>query len=93
MSAQHTPGPWEHVRLSGTCGPNAIRMAYNAKQTFYGVRVVARAEDAQLIAAAPDLLEALLAVNLARHTDAPADWQRATDLSDAAIAKARGDVA
>lgn len=46
--------------------------------------------NARLIAAAPDMLAALEAIDLARHTDAPADWQRATDLSDAAIAKALG---
>ena len=35
------------------------------------------------------LVEALRAVELARHTDAEADWQRATRLTDAALAKHR----
>lgn len=49
-----------------------------------------REANAALIAAAPELLAALQAVDLARHTDAPADWERATALSDAAIRKATG---
>ena len=44
--------------------------------------------NARLIAAAPDMLAALLAIDLARHTDAEADWEKATRLSDAAISKA-----
>lgn len=45
-------------------------------------------EHARLIAAAPELLAALQAVDLARTTDAAKDWKRATLLTDAAIAKA-----
>lgn len=63
-TANHTPGPWELVSLSGYGSPFSIRMAYIAEtakkdQTHYGVQSVRRREDAQLIAAAPDLLEAL----------------------------------
>lgn len=58
MSAQHTTGPWEVVRMN-QFGPHAIRMAYAGDKTFYGVRQIHRAEDAALIAAAPDLLAAL----------------------------------
>ena len=32
-----------------------------------------------------ELVEALKAVDLARHTDAPEDWERATKLTDAAL--------
>jgi len=62
MEAQHTPGPWEVVPLSGVGGPFAIRMAYHnpqANPTWYGVQAVGTKADARLIAAAPDLLEAL----------------------------------
>ena len=38
--------------------------------------------------ATPDLYEARKAVELARHTDAPEDWERATELTDAALSKA-----
>lgn len=49
-------------------------------------RDVAKA-NAHLIAAAPELLEALEAVELARNTDEAKDWERATKLTDAALAK------
>ena len=62
--AQHTPGPWDLVSLSGYGGPFSIRMEYrsanpDAPKTYYGVHSVRRREDAILIAAAPDMLEAL----------------------------------
>lgn len=41
--------------------------------------------------AAPCLLEALQAVELARMSDEPDHWQRATDLTQAAISKALGE--
>ncbi len=44
--------------------------------------------NAYLISAAPDLLEALMAIEMARHTDAKEDWIKATALTDAAIVKA-----
>ena len=60
---KHTPGPWELVSLSGYGSPFSVRMPYiattaNVGQTHYGVQSVRRREDALLIAAAPDLLEA-----------------------------------
>ena len=51
------------------------------------------AERDRLKALNAELLAALKAVNRARLTDASADWQRATDLTDAAIAKAEGGAA
>ena len=70
----HTPGPWEHVRLSGLCGPHAIRMPYAEGKTFYGVREIAREEDAVLIAALPKILEALVELRdwYAEYTGLPA---------------------
>jgi len=44
--------------------------------------------DVTLRAAAPELLEALMAVEMARHTDAKEDWLKATVLTEAAIVKA-----
>lgn len=89
VEAKHTPGPWTRVRLSGVCGPNAIRMAYNDVQTFYGVREIAREEDAALIGAAPDMFEALVELRdwYAEHVGLPAVK------ANAAIAKATGGAA
>ena len=100
MSAAHTPGPWK-VFLS----PNGQRVIGVGDRNAGGITDQGdvstndqgvwrsgpeKIANAYLIAAAPDMLAALEAIDLARHTDAPADWQRATDLSDAAIAKALG---
>ena len=59
-----TPGPWELVSLSGYGNPFSLRMPYIADmakpdQTHYGVQSIRRREDAYLIAAAPELYEAL----------------------------------
>lgn len=42
-------------------------------------------------AAVDPMLAALEAVDVARHTDEPQDWQRATDLTAAAIQQAKGE--
>lgn len=87
MSAAHTRGPWwpavTSIFTSGFVDSPTGAVCTMTAQTE-------RVANARLIAAAPDMLAALEAMDLARHTDAPADWQRATDLSDAAIAKALG---
>jgi hypothetical protein len=93
MSAQFTPGPWtlseDEDRIHAVNCPDdggdiicefPDALASNERWLV----------NARLIAAAPDLLEALVAIDLARHTDAPCDWEKATRLSDAAIAKATG---
>lgn len=54
----HTKGPWEVVNMNHL-GPHAIRMHYADEKKFYGVRQIHREADARLIAAAPDMLEAL----------------------------------
>lgn len=54
-----TAGPWEMVRLSGVCGPYAIRMSYAGNKTFYGVREIARETDAMAISAIPELIAAI----------------------------------
>jgi hypothetical protein len=102
MSA-HTPGPWavEDPIFQQLTIVEADKQTYEWR-FIASVDLVPYAEDdrpisvgeatanARLISAAPDLLAALQAVDLARHTDAGDDWQRATDLTDAAIAKATG---
>ena len=85
---QHTPGPWEVVQLN-RFGPFAIRMNYSGAQTFYGVREIHRGEDAHLISAGPEMLEALKELRdwYLEHTGLPACN------ANAAIAKATGGAA
>lgn len=64
-----------------TIDPVALKNALNeAQKEWFRIQ--------QIRDAAPDLLEALMAVEMARHTDATEDWEKATALSDAAIVKA-----
>ena len=60
MAAEHTPGPWSVVRAS--CDDNG-----DVRYVLDGIKE-AKAADARLIAAAPDLLEALKAT--------VASWER-----------------
>ncbi len=70
MSApMHTLGPWEVVNLSGVGGPYSIRMAYSGDKTFYGVRQIHRKEDAHAIAAVPEMLATLVALEKWFDTD------------------------
>lgn len=84
MTQEHTKGPWLIVENLG------MDEAWCNWHKVGPVDLMGGTADAnsRLISAAPDLLEALLAVDMARHTDAEADWIRATALSDAAITKA-----
>ena len=67
--AVHTPGPWEVVSLSGVGGPYSIRMTYSGDKTFYGVRQIHRKEDAHAIAAVPEMLSTLIALEKWFDTD------------------------
>ncbi|WP_157952786.1 hypothetical protein [Agrobacterium pusense] len=93
---KHTPGPWELVSLSGYGSPFSIRMPYlsnnkDAPPTHYGVQSIRRREDAHLIAAAPDLLEALIDC-VGRFTEAfpAAENYEPIQKARAAIARAEG---
>jgi len=82
MSA-HTPGPWSvDYQREQVYGSNGSTVVYELNFSK---------ADAQLIAAAPDLLEALkdLKRQYAEHPDAFWDWSKAR----AAIAKATGGAA
>lgn len=85
MSAQHTPGPWN---VSPPCELSPRYSVYHNGPLVY----VDRREDAQLIAAAPDLLAALQIAEAA--LDAYSGGE-SSDLSTirAAIAKATGGAA
>lgn len=96
---EHTPGPW--LRNGRTVyaldeRKNANRFSFQVQEGYLHhtrhERIRTPDEEleatAALAQAAPDMFEALKAIELARHTDAPKDWERATQLSDAALLKA-----
>ncbi|WP_368648003.1 hypothetical protein ABRZ10_07185 [Castellaniella ginsengisoli] len=94
MSTQHTPGPWAHRN----------GRIFAADRENLTIAHVARAADgdyspanAHLIAAAPDMHEALKSIReyLSRcppHSEdrTGAEWGRMMDLSGAALARAEG---
>lgn len=89
----HTPGPWSLIVDDAGDGSEIYGFDVSAPNgrgiAYYDANDDPETEaNARLIAAAPELLEALKAVELARMSDEPDDWQRATDLTDAALAKA-----
>lgn len=85
-AAKHTPGPWEH-RQRKTRGGQTVHEIHQAGRNgaTWRIATLEFPNDARLIAAAPELLEALLAfVALERTGD---DAERAAQLATAAIAK------
>jgi hypothetical protein len=86
VSAKHTPGPWS---LDSDAGQVHIVAAGAAIARVMAMRSDGCGEaNARLIAAAPDLLEALQAV-IDHGSMTGADW--ASDKARAAIAKATGE--
>ena len=90
MSAQHTPGPW-------VTGPASWERNGDVRYTLVGIKE-ANWPDCRLIAAAPDLLEALrhFAALDPDHPPAgilPTAWSAALEAARAAIAKATGEEA
>lgn len=92
MSAKHTPGPWtNHGR--GRLSPGFPHSAVAAKTLIARVYSEAfgdpeqEAANANLIAAAPDLLEALEAASNYLRMASPGNAKK---VIDAAIAKAKG---
>ena len=82
MSAQHTPGPW-------TVDAHRNVMAAGGLVAFPGIAAgFDQDANARLIAAAPDLLSALL--NLADHCSRLRDPAKEVHEARAAIAKATG---
>lgn len=88
---KHTPGPWKARKVGGPAFKNQVLWAidYNEDQEQV-VDFVYEEADAHLIAAAPDLLEALeRLVSAARDVD-HGYMDQAIDNAESAIAKARG---
>jgi hypothetical protein len=91
MTSKHTPGPW-HTTVKYEVGPRS-----NAEDQSYGMVVPVadvfgdnKAYDARLIAAAPEMYEALKEVNALILAPAEDLKQSVLDRVRAAIAKAEG---
>lgn len=94
--SKHTPGPWQ-VRPSTNEITNAdhgsLPFAIVAGYTLIGA-TYENGKDARLIAAAPELLEALLEYKRLYEEVQPAGgWQGVYEAGNAAIAKAIGEQA
>ncbi len=96
MREEHTPGPWDLRRISPQLGGEPIFLI-SAESTLF-LRVQACADgfvfgqneaNAYLIAAAPDLLAACVAM-LAAHDGDIEQLVAAHDAMKAAVAKAKG---
>ncbi|MCD9005201.1 hypothetical protein LDO31_02930 [Luteimonas sp. XNQY3] len=99
MSA-HTPGPWQYVATEYPRGwlIEARDGTYTIAVVRDGSGSVANEANARLIAAAPELLEALILLEremVASGNAKAADygWKPAIEKTRAAIAKATGDAA
>lgn len=98
MDAEHTPGPWVttdgivNAKVNGRYCPIAKARRYVA-----GYESVPQIANARLISAAPDLLAAcvgmLAAWNSPRNLDRVDALCKELDAMEAAVAKARGEVA
>lgn len=91
----HTPGPWKLTEDQEIVGANGEEIAWGFHSDFDALTDKIKLEDATLIAAAPELLEALRGVMPDLETAATARGLRADDFENirvahAAIAKAEG---
>jgi hypothetical protein len=93
MSTQHTPGPWELVPASSFCPWPAVIRGKTGGFLVHGISKQLCEADARLIAAAPDLLEALRKFALKhRHTyGLDGAWDEEITTAEKAIAKATGE--
>lgn len=86
----HTPGPWGFEQTNGgTDQVFQIRSVHGDIQVpQHWVAECSRYADAALIAASPELLEALKGCLLAMANDPATNWDTAIEFANAAIAKA-----
>jgi len=89
MSTTHTPGPWEVMADSQSTFRIHANDAGVAKtlRPSYGFDVVTSEANARLIAAAPDLLKAL--IDTPQDEDDPAVWMTWDEQRNEAIRKAK----
>lgn len=94
MEAKHTPGPWKAYRFSDKGGVARIAIVGAQPSSLIVAKTcAAEGEDeanARLIAAAPELLEALRGLLQAESPDYVQSWGIAREQALAAVAKATG---
>jgi hypothetical protein len=97
--AKHTPGPWdvngidtEKIRI-GSRKMSDVAIVYNQPNRFDGSLSKSRKRNAELIAAAPDLLAACELVErwMLGGQPGPFSDQKILEIVGAAIAKAKGE--
>lgn len=105
MSTPYTPGPWKTEYRKGADAMYRAEIfseqhggiatcAWTPKHCGNGVTETYREANARLIAAAPELLEALIAITTVRCDGMdPTPINEAYEKADAAIAKATGEPA
>ncbi len=92
MHAMHTPGPWQFKELSLGEGFEISGTEYSNNYALCSAVGKSWEEaDAHLIAAAPELLEALQSIMSSKVESNPELWHRAKLAACAAIAKATGE--
>jgi len=95
--AKHTPGPWvillddDAIEIVGNADERSVPVAdiMLDEHTSFAPQMIEAVANANLIAAAPDLLEALENL-LAVHEGQGGTKYHAGDIARAAIAKAKG---
>lgn len=100
MSAQHTPGPWAltaegfgfSVRSAGTMENGYLSEHICSMDHYRDDRAEEQTPNARLIAAAPELLEALQKLCAIADDGDVASWVSEWDAARAAIAKATGEL-
>lgn len=99
-AAKHTAGPWTRDRYGHVVSANGQHVLFRSVTIAASgseERLAIAEANTDLATAAPELLEALQALRLAREQDKYRSWERgvpkfneAEALADAAIAKATG---
>ena len=87
----HTPGPWDRHETGAIVGPKLDDKPVWLRPVIARFETGVKEADARLIAAAPELLEALITLNDACRTPSQIGVFHGLGLARAAITKAKGE--
>ena len=87
----HTPGPWDRHETGAIVGPKLDDKPVWLRPVIARFETGVKEADARLIAAAPELLEALITLNDACRTPSQIGVFHGLELARAAITKAKGE--